>query len=104
MATRIPTLLFVALGAVVLSACASRRQGFCPKSANSISPETAIDIAVAWVHINDRTKYKLDVSEGGGDYVGYLVYYEAIDEGGVPSFGVVAVDYCGKVWGVSKPL
>jgi len=104
MAIQRSILYSAALSAVWLSGCVSTREGFCQKSANSIAPDAAINIAVQTVGIKDRTKYKIELSEGEGDYVGYIVYYEAREDGSIPSFGSVTVDYCGKVWGVSRPL
>jgi len=92
------------LVAFSLSGCAGTREAICSKKATAITSEQAIDIAVKAVHIKDRGAYKLELTEEQGDYVGYLVYYEAKNEGSIPSFGTVAVDFCGKVLGISRPL
>jgi len=87
-----------------LYGCINTRPAVCSNKTSSITSEQAIDIATRAVHIEDRSAYKLELTEEHTDYVGYLVYYEARNEGSTPSFGTISVDYCGKVLGVSKPL
>ena len=52
-------------------------------------------------NIVDPTQYKTSVSQYE---LGYIVFFKSKKEGRVPSFGTVAVDFCGKVVTVTAPL
>lgn len=85
-----------------LTSCASQpsRSLNCEHGA-TVSPKEALHIALRYKGIVSTSEYETSVDRYE---LGYIVYFNAKEEGKATSFGTVSVDFCGEVTGVSAPL
>lgn len=95
--------MLTCVATTLLCSCASQltSEHYKCSTGRTISQEEAIQIALRAKKIKRPSAYDLSVDK---DEIVYYVSFKAKDESMVPSFGTVAVDYCGKVVTSTAPL